>query len=127
MTRLDEPTRGNRRARIEADEISGFDPERPRFVGDSHRLIKPDLDRGAIALRFTELISRDVGRRLCGDDRAGDLAISSGGVDRAVLSLDCSPVVASDARQLQAAVVLYLLDHRAEGVDVGRERSSGGL
>src|SRR3954468_20760269 len=119
MTGFDEPTWGYRRARVEAHKISGFDRQRPRVVGSSHRLIKPDLDRGLVALQFAELSSVNVGRRFCRHDGAGDLARSTGGVDRAVLPLDRRPVVASDARQLQATVILDLLDHCAEGVDVG--------
>src|SRR3954454_22504203 len=114
MTGFDKTTWGYRRARVEADEISGFDPQRTRVVGGSHRLIKPDLDRGLVALQFAELSSVNVGRRFCRHDGAGDLA-SSTGVDRAVLPLDRRPVVASDARQLQATVILDLLDHCAEG------------
>src|SRR3712207_6692031 len=121
MTGFDEPTRGNRRAWIEADEISGFDPERPRIVGCPHRLVEPDLHRRLVTLQFGELSPVDVGRSLCGHDRAGDLARSTGRMDRAVLALDRRPVVAANARQLQPTVVLDLLDHRAEGVDVGRE------
>ena len=58
---------------IEADEIPGFDVERPRIVGRAHRLIQPDLDRGLISLQFAELSPVDVSRSLCRHDGAGDL------------------------------------------------------
>src|SRR5215212_5816579 len=127
MTGLDEPTRGDRRPWIEADEISGFNPELPRIVGRPHRLIKPDLHRGLITFQFSKLRSVDVGRSFGSHDRAGDLAGPTSGVDRAVLPLDRRPVVATDARQLQPAVVLDLLDHRAESVDVRRKRPACAL
>src|SRR6188472_3224781 len=106
MTGFDEPTWGYRRARVETHEISDFDPQRSPVIGRPYRLIKPDLHRGLVALQFTELFSVDVGRSFCRHDGAGDLARSTGGVDRAVLPLDRCPAVDSDARQLQATIVL---------------------
>jgi hypothetical protein len=118
MTRFNESASRDRGTRIEADEVSDLDSTSAYFGGIAHGFIQADLQRGFVPLQPAELGAMDVSGRFGGDDGSSNLAATASCVHRAVFALNRRPVVAADPRQLQPAVVLDLLDHGAEGVNV---------
>ncbi len=120
VARFDVAVRGDRRAGVETDEVADLDAEGADVGRCADALVEADFDRLVVAFEIDEGLAVDVVGRLGRQDRPGD-GVAGGGVDGAVLAFDRRPVETADEGETETAVLLDLLDHRAEGVDVSGE------